>query len=392
MPISRKLAYWVLAAFLTVSLTACGGGSGSSSAPAPPVAEDPTPPGDGDPIPPEDDQDEEENLAPTASVLFPLSGSQTTGNVIDVRGTASDPETDRIDSVTVNGVAANTDDGFATWRVDDLALLDGANTLEVVVQDEKGSTGASSIKLEKTENPGPALHSPQGLAFDNTSGEPRLLVMDQTLEALFALDLSEGPTLGHRSVIAENGDGKGIDFVVPGQVVVDAAANRALVLDRGSSFDTGKLIAVDLATRARTESTGFSSAQSLALDAVNNRALIGDAGHTDRLLALDLANPAAGTSPIVGFKFPSSIDLDPANPDRALVVEGLFGIQALFDVNLENETKRKVAATFAAPTVARFADQERFFSVNLNNGSTTLLSGPRRRRRPNRQRATLPRY
>jgi hypothetical protein len=144
-------------------LSACGGGSSSSNDPAPPDDEDTL-----EPTPPNDEQD---NLASTASVHFPLSGSQTTGNVINVRGTASDPEADEIISITVNGVLADTDDGFASWRVDDLALLDGANTLEVVVQDETGGIGASSITLDKIRNPGPALRSPKGLAIDTTDGE-----------------------------------------------------------------------------------------------------------------------------------------------------------------------------------------------------------------------------
>ncbi len=361
MPTSRKLAYWLLAAFLTVSLTACGRGSSSSNNPAPPIADDPASPDDDDPAPPDDDaptspddgdptppEDEDptppENRAPTASVQFPLSGSQTTGNVINVRGTASDPEADRIDSVTVNGVLADTDDGFATWRVDDLALLDGANTLEVVVEDEKGSTGASSITLEKTENPGPALRSIQGLALDETGSEPRLLVVDNTFDALVAVDLSEGPTLGHRTILSRSGDGNGIDFAVPSEVVVDTATNRALVLDRRNFNEDGKVIAVDL------------------------------------------ANPAADTTNIVSVNFPTSIDLDPANPDRALMVDAVVGVRALFEVNLANKTKRQVV-TFSDPEAVAFDpaaagelavlnDGKSIFSVNIADGSKTLLSGP----------------
>ena len=386
MRISENKPRWLAVVCLVALLSACGGGSSSSDDPAPSNDEEE---GNLDPAPP-NDEEEEDNLAATASVHFPLSGSQTTGNVISVRGTASDPEADEIISITVNGVLADTDDGFATWRVDDLALLDGANTLEVVVQDEKGSIGASSITLDKTRNPGPALHSPKGLAIDTTSGEARLLVMDQVLDTLFALNLSDGPTLGHRTILGQTGDGHGINFFVPSQVVVDTAENRALVLDRGSVQGTGKVIAVDLTTLARTElASGFSFASSLALDATNNRLLIGDSG-TDRLLTVDLDNLAAGTTNNVSIASPVSIDLDPASPGRALVVDTVVGIEALFEVDLADKSKRRVA-TFSDPKAVAFdpaggselavlASKENvfsdnLFSVNVGNGSKTLLSG-----------------
>ncbi|UZD65812.1 hypothetical protein [Marinobacter sp. AN1] len=372
---------WLAMAGLVVLLGACGGGGGGGSdganSPAPPESDDPTPP-------------EDENHAPTASVQFPLSGSLTTGTDIPVRGTATDPDGDAITAVTVHGVLAETDDGFATWQVPNVPLQAGTNTLEGVVQDARGGVGRFSLTLEQVENPGPALHSPKGLALDTVSGEARLLVIDQVLDALFALDLSDGPTLGHRTILGQTGGGHGTNFLVPSQVVVDTAENRALVLDRSSIPGTGKVIAVDLATLARTELvSGFSFASSLALDTTNNRLLIGDSG-TDRLLTVDLDNLAAGTTNNVSIASPVSIDVDPASPDRALVVDTVVGIEALFEVDLAGKSKRRVA-TFNDPKAVRFdpaggselavlASRENvfsdnLFSVNLGNGSTTLLSG-----------------
>ncbi|MCC4271800.1 hypothetical protein LL254_13860 [Marinobacter nauticus] len=327
-----------------------------------------------------------ENQAPTVFVQFPLSGSLTTGTGITVRGTATDPDGDAITEVTVHGVLAETDDGFATWQAPNVPLQAGTQSLEGVVRDAEGGVGRFSLTVARGENPGPALRSPKGLALDDTGSEPRLLVTDQALDALFALDLSEGPTLGHRTILSRRGDGNGIDFVVPSDVVVDAAANRALVLDRRNFSEDGKVIAVDLATQARTELfSGFDFALSLALDATNNRLLIGDSG-PDRLMKLDLDNPAAGTTNIVSAGFPSSIDLDPDNPDRALMVDAVVGVRALFEVDLANKTKRRVASIGDPGTVAFdpasageravLNDGKSISSINIASGAKTLLSGP----------------
>lgn len=405
MGISVEIGRWLLAASLAVWLTGCGGGSGGSGDS---VAENPTP-SEPDPSTPEEDggdenedgdegdgdgstpPEEEANEPPVASIQFPLSGSRTTGAFISVRGTASDPDGDAITSVTVNGVLADTDDGFASWRVPSLSLPAGTDTLEGLVQDARGEVTSFSLTVEQVENPGPALIAPRGLAFDSANGEPRLLVGDWTSTfgagVLVALDLNDGPNLGRRSVIGQKGDGNGIDFYLPVGVELDTAANRALVLDNGSiAYGKGRVIAVDLATQVRTTLLdGLSFPQSLAFDATNNRALIGDSGSTDKLLALDLDDTASGTSPIVNAGFPSSIDLDSGNPDRALMVDGLVNVKALFDVDLTAKSKTKIA-TFADPEVVAFdpagggdlavvTDGDAFFSVNLNDGSKTLLSG-----------------
>ncbi|QIL89275.1 hypothetical protein GNX18_05475 [Microbulbifer sp. SH-1] len=396
---------WLLAASLVVWLTGCGGGSGGSGDS---VAENPTP-SEPDPSTPEEDGGDENddgdegdgdgstppeeaaNEPPVASIQFPLSGSRTTGASISVRGTASDPDGDAITSVTVNGVLADTDDGFASWRVPSLSLPAGTDTLEGLVQDARGEVSSFSLTVEQVENPGPALIAPHGLAFDSANGEPRLLVADDTSTwgagALLALELNDGPNLGRRSVIGQKGDGNGIDFYQPVGVELDTAANRALVLDFGAlAYGNGKVIAVDLATQARTLLLdGLNFPLSLAFDATNNRALIGDSGNADKLLALDLDDLASGTSTVVSAGFPSSIDLDSGNPDRALMVDGLVNVEALFDVDLTAKSKTKIA-TFADPDVVAFdpagggdlavvTDGDAFFSVNLNDGSKTLLSG-----------------
>lgn len=97
------------------------------------------------------------NQAPTVTVQFPLSGSLTTGTSITVRGTAIDPDGDVITSVTVHGMLAETDDGFATWQVPNVPLQAGTQSLEGVVQDAEGGVGRFSLALERGENPGPEL-------------------------------------------------------------------------------------------------------------------------------------------------------------------------------------------------------------------------------------------
>ncbi len=111
-----------LTALLLLALAACGGGGGLH----PP---DPAPPPDDEadgagPIP----QPEPGPEAAAAEIQFPPPVSQTDAEAIAVRGASENLA--EADQILVNGIVAQSDDGFATWSVD-LPLEVGFNHIQV---------------------------------------------------------------------------------------------------------------------------------------------------------------------------------------------------------------------------------------------------------------------
>src|SRR5690606_35423476 len=110
--------------------------------------------------------------------------------------------------------------------------------------------------------------------------------------ALLAVDLATGM----RTLISNNNTPNDSNaFISPAGIVLDAANNRALILD--SDSNRRALMAVDLATGERTilcDATTpngehpFSSPYGIALDSVNTRVLVTDL-NLDAFLAVDLA-------------------------------------------------------------------------------------------------------
>lgn len=83
--------------------------------------------------------------------------------------------------------------------------------------------------------------TPSDVVLD--AANDRALVVDSDLDALLAVDLASGD----RTILSDSSTGTGTDFLVPFSVAVDAANNRALVIDRG--FDA--LFVVELGSGER---------------------------------------------------------------------------------------------------------------------------------------------
>jgi hypothetical protein len=208
--------------------------------------------------------------APAARITFPTPFSATEGDSIIVRGTASDPN--EITVVRVNGIDAISSDNFATWQAP-LALTPGLNDLTVETGDIalNGNMAATSARINAY---GVAFGFPNSAVLDSVNN--RALVVDQTLKALVAVDLTTGARTMFSDSSFPDGDNA---FGSPQGVVLDSANNRALVID-----DTLKaLMAVDLTTGARTivsdsskplnGGNAFSNLRGVELDSANNRAL-----------------------------------------------------------------------------------------------------------------------
>lgn len=96
---------------------------------------------------------------PVVTITAPANNTTTTANSIVVNGTATDTISP-LTGLTVNGVAATTSDGYATWTAT-VPLTPGANTLTATSTDsadQGGNTGSASINVTYNAN-GPTIVS-----------------------------------------------------------------------------------------------------------------------------------------------------------------------------------------------------------------------------------------
>lgn len=371
-----------------------------------------------------------DNTAPQAAVLFPTPSSFTTGDTILMRGTAADGQGSEITSVSVNGVQASSDDGFATWRAS-VPLAFGENTLTVETQDRL-NTDSAAASVAVTSRTDPEFTLPAKAVLDSAGN--RALVTDEESGSLFSVALDSGV----RSILSgadpnHQGEqiGDGPAFEAPYAVVLDIANNRALVTDVGSNT----LFSVDLSTGNRVLLSGTNSDSGelvgagpalerpwgAALDAGNNRLLIVDGGYLGgegdpdevpyaAIVAVDLLtgnreilvdeNSDCGESGCgVDMVSVNSVTFDGAN-NRLLVVESYDA--ALIAVDLASGRREVLSGSdsvegdevgegefFSSPVgVALDLDNHRvfvadsggigfgaIFSVDLDSGDRQVLSG-----------------
>ena len=231
-----------------------------------------------------------------------------------------------------------TDSGIG----DGPSLLDGtavamhgaSNRVLVTAQNDDGAglvwvdlaSGDRAVLTDQNVGTGPALEAPTGMALDAANN--RALVLDDTLDALVAVDL----TSGDRVTLSDITTGSGISFAAPISVAVDSANGRALVVD--DALDA--LISTDMSNGNRLviadASTGsgpqISSPTSVVLDEDNNRALVLD-HDLNALVSIDLvsgdrsvlSDDVTGNGP--EFFGPRFAALDAEN-NRVLVSDGSF--------------------------------------------------------------------
>jgi hypothetical protein len=265
---------------------------------------------------------------PTATISFPPPVSYTEAAFLTIRGRTNDMG--GVAQVSVNGVAANPIGGdLYSWSAQVPIAVTGANNVVVSVTDRAGTTTSSAASVV-VHNRGPSIELMQGLTYDPTGD--RLLVVDQGTAQMYAYDADDG--LGR--VVADLQPLWPLpETPTPGAVVVDAAANRALVVDRTSD----KLGSVNLATGAVSVAspspgaslpTSLSFSSQLALDAANLRVFATSSEH-DSVMAINLvtglrtlvASNSLGTG--TALDYPQGIVYDdvsnPGTP-RLLVVNG----------------------------------------------------------------------
>src|SRR5262245_32279006 len=91
-----------------------------------------------------------DGLPPTVQIMFPPARSLTEAATILVRGTASDP--DGVASIRVNGIAAVSNDGYATWTAN-VPLVFDANQLAVEAVDSVGNRNPAAAMRSVRSTP-----------------------------------------------------------------------------------------------------------------------------------------------------------------------------------------------------------------------------------------------
>ncbi len=198
--------------------------------------------------------------APTAAITFPPTfESLTTEPAVILRGTAASAEA--IAEVRVNGVLAQTTDGFSTWQAT-VPVQDGANPVSVSTLGADGAANnqAAAATIKKTgalfTNGAALVRKADGnlLVYDNDSG-----LVEVALPS------------GTRTVISNGTVGSGPDLPAVNDIALDAAG-------RIWAVTTNKLFSIDLATGVRAELQGsgdsFQIGDALGLDLLQNRAII----------------------------------------------------------------------------------------------------------------------
>lgn len=325
------------------------------------------------------------NDKPSATIVFPTVDAISPGSSLVVRGTASDDSA--VASVTVNGVAATSNDNFATW-IAEVPLAMGTNAITVSVEDDAGETtaDADSINVTRVDTPMLAL---TGIELDMSNNEA--YVFDSTMLALFRVDLATG----EREVLSSPTRGSGPIISTGLNLVVDSTKAKAWVPDGREEA----LIEIDLATgnRAIVSSDAIGSGPSLgfvrdlAYDDGGNRIFTTHYGVSSddwRILEVDLATGDrteiatsttgsgvtmygslfvewdAANSRVIAFAYPSELVLiDPVTKNRnglPLSEPNFFG----YDMTLDS-----------ANDVAYISDSRHIWQVDLLTGTMTAVTG-----------------
>ena len=240
---------------------------------------------------------------------------------------------------------------------------------------------------------GIGIQSGAGIVMDQTN--KRVLVIDDSREAVFAVDL----TSGQSSVLSESNTSSNIRLLGQNGIALDELNNRALVTD----FVFNRVIAVDLSTGNRSilsdantgSGTDFSRLNDVIMDVINNRALV---IQDDAIIALNLANGnrsvISNNSTGLGDEFKKLSDMVyDADNNRVLVIDSdnsSFNT-ALFSVNLTTGDRTVLSnknigsgINFGTPSNIIMSKSKRLFvtdsthnailAVDINSGDRAIIS------------------
>ncbi len=225
----------------------------------------------------------------TASIDFPSMRVMIDTPTIWIRGRASNPA--GIGGVAINGQAAASSDGFATWTVEvDLSL--GSNTLSVSVTDGAGARtdDAASVEIVRVD---PLLSDPRNLAIYGSIA----YVYDAIRRSILTVNIGTGA----RRILVPRV--RALNPANDGQVVGMRASATRLVFTTPDSVQQ-----VDVSTGVVSMISASGSPSGPAIDNIRGAAFFGNVGwladyDADAIIAVDLTDgsrrtiTATGTGP-----------------------------------------------------------------------------------------------
>jgi Glucodextranase, domain B len=292
---------------------------------------------------PSSDAPETDFEPPTALIVFPPPQSVTDAVTITVRGTAGDATA--VTAVTVNGTAATSDDGFATWTAE-IPLTEGDNPIVVTTEDTLGN-GADSVAQATVVRTTEIVPSASAVTWDRVTD--RAVVLDTDNRALFTLD----PQTRKRTLLSDGSVGTPA-LRSPVAVSWDLQNERILVVDSGVDPEgdpenppppAPALIAVDPVTGLRSVLSDASLGNGPPLegptgvtwDQRNNQALVLDGVPPSQRLVAIAANGDRDVIIALGPTIMVAVSLTwDEQLDRALVLDG-FG-RGLYAVGIDDRT------------------------------------------------------
>ncbi len=282
---------------------------------------------------------------PTAQIIFPALSAATTAESIRVRGSAADDGT--IVSVTVNGIAASSNDKFLNWTAS-VPLKPGMNNISVLVTDRGGNSN-DSASINVDSRPSFFLNKRQ-IAYHNASA--KLMFYDDTdnRKGLYAFDRS---SQDYQIISDDSKPVEGLNrFNSLRDFAIDETSGLAYTIDGGNSFD--RVMQVDLNTGLRTvltEDTQAYAAHTLItprlieIDSAAKIAYVFDGdnsglGGRKAIIAFDLSTGAASLlsdNSFAGprYTWPSNIALD-KNNDRLLLTDTFYRRVLAIDLKTGN--------------------------------------------------------
>lgn len=327
-------------------------------------------------------------VPPIATITFPENGFETPDTKITVTGNASD-ETG-VNSVTVNGVRASTNDGFATWQAN-VPLVEGLNTLTVATLDTLGFSDPMAAEVEVISSSAPPLATVSFPPLNSFSNSGAVTVTGTAIDAK-----SNVVSVSVNGVDATSNDA----FATWRVVRVPLTAGEANILtvrtldSRGFEDQRAAEVVVNVAPDVTGNAVTFGDAYALALSEQLAYVLDFD---NDEIVEVNL--DTGGTSIVSDAVTGGGAQL--AGPDGiALINNGAFALVSNFvtdeilSVNLADGSRSRLSSASsgigAGPTlfgpsgieiidstlavVSNFAADD-VMTVNLVNGDRAVLSG-----------------
>lgn len=309
--------------------------------------------GDDDPTPPPPTQID--TAPPSVRVAFPPRAAvATSASSITVRGTSSDDTS--VQSVTVNGIAATSDDGFATWSAD-VPLVAGENALVVSATDAAGNAADADLVVAQRDT---VFAHGTGPIFMGEAGA--LLVPHATEVQQIDLATGKRAALAALSTTSDN-----VTFTFD-------TRNRAIVaLERA----TGRVVEIFSGSAVIEDGTfgGFGFIESMAYDPQTARLAVLD---DKQIVMLDLLT---GERTIIGGDIDRERHAVAIEGSRVVVLSGAGAETVLTSYDIRTGVQVGLVVSFAVGDVfaissgtAYVGGGEEIEAIDLATGDARIVS------------------